>query len=692
MRQKAIEKIPYRKAAEAGKKYDYTATCYMQTIAGTEHLFLEVYQNRKGVEEPCLRAVYTETDWGLYFPHTGVWSGAGIRSCTEGIWRGSYETVKKTFLPEAEEDVIWKFAGSVKRSHSTWLSGLVEVSGRIRNQRWKKSNERRQARLKEREANTPELPGDLKEWAEWRLFGGMHFLYYKRSGRRARIACSACGKISDVLTARLDTYEGQFEHIHDTPVNGTSGKCPACGAYGIWKAQGKTKGVYGVKKYCFVAQPYKTTGAVVRYIQVEKLYRLDTIPVNKREEMYEAGEDIFTVEIARRYLEPGKKSRTDYQKYSGYTGENFWDDCNTAYGGITINDAPVYERSYDMLRGTAFAYSGAEAFSRDCPKYNMMDYMERYMEYPSLELLAKAGMYKTVKKMVMGYCGIIANGSAKKPEDFFGIRKERMKLLTEVHGDIDFLEAAKKEKRMGARWTMQQFLMVCMTELRKDDLEVALKYMGMETLKNRLERYSGCRIPEEPETEMRSHARERLRVTARLYVDYLRMREQRGYDMHNTVYLFPRALEEAHNRMVKEVNRDLAQKEKQEKERQYQNIRKNYRKLRNRYFFEDDRYLIRPARSASEIIQEGRILHHCVGGNTYLSNHDSGKSIILFLRFKERPETPYYTVEIREDRIIQWYGESDKKPNKEEVQAWLDRYVAQLGEHKGERKIGERIA
>lgn len=32
---------------------------------------------------------------------------------------------------------------------------------------------------------------------------------------------------------------------------------------------------------------------------------------------------------------------------------------------------------------------------------------------------------------------------------------------------------------------------------------------------------------------------------------------------------------------------------------------------------------------------EGRTLHHCVGGDTYLGRHDRGESYILMLRAQE---------------------------------------------------------
>ena len=105
------------------------------------------------------------------------------------------------------------------------------------------------------------------------------------------------------------------------------------------------------------------------------------------------------------------------------------------------------------------------------------------------------------------------------------------------------------------------------------------------------------------------------------YTDYLGMRLSLGYDLTNTVYQQPRDLEAAHNKMAAEQNKKEADKRLQEVKKRFAGIRNSYRKLRNRYFYEDDEYIIRPARSAEEIVMEGRILHHCVGGDSYLRKH-----------------------------------------------------------------------
>ena len=115
-----------------------------------------------------------------------------------------------------------------------------------------------------------------------------------------------------------------------------------------------------------------------------------------------------------------------------------------------------------------------------------------------------------------------------------------------------------------------------------------------------------------------------------------------------------------------------------EVEEKYPDIRRHYRKLRKRYFYEDDNLVIRPAKSASEIVQEGSTLHHCVGGDTYLNKHNKGESIILMLRFKKSINIHYITVEIIDTTIRQWYGAYDKKPDEKNMKEWLDDYIKHL--------------
>ena len=103
------------------------------------------------------------------------------------------------------------------------------------------------------------------------------------------------------------------------------------------------------------------------------------------------------------------------------------------------------------------------------------------------------------------------------------------------------------------------------------------------------------------------------------------------------------------------------------------------------YFWEDREYMIIPAGTCKELMDEGRTLHHCVGSSdTYMRKMADGVSWILFLRRKSELEKPYYTIEIslKDDHIIQFYSEYDRQPDKETINDVLNRYKRSIRKKK----------
>ena len=96
-----------------------------------------------------------------------------------------------------------------------------------------------------------------------------------------------------------------------------------------------------------------------------------------------------------------------------------------------------------------------------------------------------------------------------------------------------------------------------------------------------------------------------------------------------------------------------------------------------KYFYEDRNYMIIPAGKCEELMAEGRTLHHCVGSSDrYMEKMAKGESWICFLRKKSDLQKPYYTLEIdmKNDRILQWYSEFDRKPDEEVIRKVLDKF------------------
>lgn len=75
--------------------------------------------------------------------------------------------------------------------------------------------------------------------------------------------------------------------------------------------------------------------------------------------------------------------------------------------------------------------------------------------------------------------------------------------------------------------------------------------------------------------------------------------------------------------------------------------------------YEDDKYLIRIPNNLTEIVIEGSTLRHCVGG--YTERHARGNTTIMFLRRKDCPDIPFYTIELDNNKnIVQIHGYGNK--------------------------------
>lgn len=693
MKKKAIEKIPFLTLQKVSRKKNvkYIGVTAFRNIAHERHLFLEIYKNSRETKNvPIVRIVLTKKDFGNFFPEKGEWSRQKIEIDNYRLlWQTNEEsrdawkqTEEKNILLERKDlDRIKKCCTEKVWREERWWEYVYKHENNITfTERRKVENrryERRKQALKDRAENTPELPKKkILDRADALYFSHKHFLYYKKRGCRAQIACTKCGGVTDGRWKESISYESQFQHRVEEPREGKSGKCPMCGEYGEYKCQGKVKGKHSRTIHVFLGQKYKETGLVLRYIEVSKEWKQGLICGDNGPEMFNASEKLSGVEIARTYFEEGKESQTDYHKYNWYSEEDFWDDCNL-YGmaNITIDNAPVMRETYDEMQGTIFQYSAMKEYAAAVHGFNPKDYLERYQHLPQIEMLVKLNLIGVVSEIVRCRCGIISSQYANRPDVFLGIRKERVKLLAEQKGDTQLLKAMKTEKRMEQNWTDVQLKQISETRLDRGQIELATEYMGIQQLLNRISKYAHC----EYGTRC-SNAEARIQQVAGTYADYLSMRIALGYDLRNTVYQQPRNLEAAHEKMVLESNKQKIEKRLAEVARNFPMIRKNYRKLRSKYFYEDEKFLIRPARSAEEIVIEGRVLHHCVGGDGYLGKHNNGETYILMLRLQEDKETPYITVEIRGEKpsIIQWYGAHDKKPDEKNIQKWLDDYVTRL--------------
>lgn len=120
---------------------------------------------------------------------------------------------------------------------------------------------------------------------------------------------------------------------------------------------------------------------------------------------------------------------------------------------------------------------------------------------------------------------------------------------------------------------------------------------------------------------------------AQYYIDY---RDMLGAEALTYREIFPKNLREAHDRLA-----ELQEIQKRSKlKKQFAEIAEKYAELE----WTDGDLYIRIVQTEQELVQEGKTLHHCVGG--YGQKHVNGTDRIFFVRHYRRPERSYYTLDI----------------------------------------------
>ena len=173
-------------------------------------------------------------------------------------------------------------------------------------------------------------------------------------------------------------------------------------------------------------------------------------------------------------------------------------------------------------------------------------------------------------------------------------------------------------------------------------------------------------------------------IDFRYYIDYLRLMEQCNVPINDT-NACPRNLRQAHDHLVDLYNaleRERKEQAKRNRDRELKNKFDELVKARQYMEMEINGLKFVLPKKASDIVNEGSALHHCV--STYVDRHASGTITIVFIRNAEAPKKPLYTMEFCKKEIVQIRAKYNQNPPKE---VWS---AAEIWEKKvlnGRRKV-----
>lgn len=321
----------------------------------------------------------------------------------------------------------------------------------------------------------------------------------------------------------------------------------------------------------------------------------------------------------------------------------------------------------EMLKAGGLEHSGMDILANADMKFNVNIYIISFRNKPYLEYLAKAGLTRLAADIVNDHWAEI-NRNGRNLREALMLDGNHLNRLKTINGGTAILGWLQYEQNNDIRITQESLEWIARKNLKISDCQDILN--ELESV-NRMVNY----------LKKQKIAPGKFTI---MWRDYLRMAREEGYDTTDDIVRFPKDLKARHDQLVEVRNQRKDDKRLEGYKKLDDRIKERLPDMKD-YFWEDREYMIIPAGTCKELMDEGRTLHHCVGSSdTYMRKMADGVSWILFLRRKSELEKPYYTIEIslKDDHIIQFYSEYDRQPDKETINDVLNRYKRSIRKKK----------
>ena len=413
-----------------------------------------------------------------------------------------------------------------------------------------------------------------------------------------------------------------------------------------------------------------------------------------------------------------RKNRHTYKIYYAYW--NGWEKAN--YGNYRAKDGYLYPGEFKgVLEDTI--YSGAsyvlEYLSKRRQKLNYNRLLsgegnvKRYAQ--KVELLSKGRFWKLLRETVSqteypGYTACYYYGPlnirADSLEEFFGIKdKQKINRIRDENGGNDMVYWMQYSDRTGQKIPRDTLQWLIREEIEPEQAEEIKKYMNPQQIMNYIKRQQKEQYPAFTAAAVMEE-----------YLDYIAMCEACDKDMTDEMVYRPRELKRRHDEVVidkqqieilraMENNQDAQEAFAQEMRDKYPTAEQTLSKIRNRYEYENEEYKIIVPETLVDIVKEGRALHHCAGSSErYFNRIEAEETYICFLRRKEAPGIPFYTIEVEPGGTIRQHRSYlDEEPGIEQIRAFLkewqkvirkrlterDKELARMSKEKREANIRE---
>lgn len=422
------------------------------------------------------------------------------------------------------------------------------------------------------------------------------------------------------------------------------------------------------KENILVTQQYNEKTWILRHFRFEAVSSVTKTKAEK---------SITHTERVRIFMTEGKRNKLYYgcnKNESTERTQAWWDSKN---GMVIDKKFLLYPGNLSELQIEKKLKSTLKK-GADCRQ--KMDYntlVRCWHNQTYLEYLIKGGLFKLADELtgVYGYWtrpDYLLDMAADSITGLLQIDKQRVNRLRDMNGGRHALEMLQIEERDGIKITQENLKFIDKYKADTKDLETGRTKLGINKAVNYFRR----------QMERNEMSFEQIK---QYYHDYLNMAADRGADLTDDIIRTNPKMIEFHMQYLEEKNRKANKIYAEKMDKKYPNIRKDYEENCNRFEWENDKFIIRVPQNCEDIIQEGQRQHHCVAASeSYFKKMNEHQSCILFLRKKETPDTPYYTMEVSGTRVIQRYAAYNRTPNVKEVDKAISEWKKEVAKREKE--------
>ena len=153
--------------------------------------------------------------------------------------------------------------------------------------------------------------------------------------------------------------------------------------------------------------------------------------------------------------------------------------------------------------------------------------------------------------------------------------------------------------------------------------------------------------------------------TMGVWADYLRMARDIGYNLRERSRRFPSSLRKEHD-IASFAHRSLKRAIDAKK------FAENAEKNAARYEYSLDNLFAMVPTTVEQVVEEATNQHNCLA--SYVNRLINGDTCVVFIRYKDTPESSYVTCEIRDDAFEQIKGFGNSNPRTTELANFIDKW------------------